>query len=64
MLIILEDSPSLKGYFLEVFDKCYQNGRQDAATETQLPLNTFPEQCPFSSEETLNPEYLPFATKN
>jgi len=59
LLILLEDSPSLKNYLQEVFDNSYQAARQDAATETQLPFNSFPVDCPFSSEEILNCNYLP-----
>ncbi|MGK7875044.1 MAG: DUF29 domain-containing protein [Xenococcaceae cyanobacterium] len=59
LLILLEDSPSLKPYFREVFDKCYQDARSDAATETKLSINTFPAEYPFTPEETLKSEYLP-----
>lgn len=52
-------SPSLKRYFAEVFEECYQNGREQAADETGLPLNSFPQQSPFTSTEVLNPDYLP-----
>jgi hypothetical protein len=55
----LEDSPSLKAYFLEVFDKWYQKARKKAATETGLPINRFPSQSPFTPKETLDPDYLP-----
>ncbi len=55
----LEDSPSLKNYYQEVFSKCYQNARKNASIETGLKLNIFPENSPFSLEETLNPEFLP-----
>lgn len=54
-----EDSPSLKKYFAEVFNECYQDAAQQAADETGLPLITFPHQSPFSPDETLNPDYLP-----
>jgi hypothetical protein len=54
-----EDSPSLKGYFTEIFDKCYQEARKQAADETGLLLEIFPIECPFTIEETLNPDYLP-----
>ena len=56
---ILEDSPSLKNYYREVFYKCYQNARKNASIETNLKLNIFPENSPFSLDETLNPEFLP-----
>lgn len=52
-------SPSLKGYCEEVFSECYQDGREQAADETELPLNTFPPKSPFTLDETLNPNYLP-----
>lgn len=38
----LEDSPSLKNYYQEVFNKCYQNARKEASIETGLKLNIFP----------------------
>lgn len=53
------DSPSLKRHFEEVFDECYQDGREQAADETGLPLNTFPTESPFSPSEALNSDYLP-----
>ena len=55
----LEDSPSLNNYYQEVFNKCYQNARQEASIETGLKLNTFPKLSPFDLEQTLNQEYLP-----
>lgn len=59
IILAFEDSPSLKGYYLEVFDKCYQDARKNAATETRLPLTVFPTQSPFNPQDTLNPDYLP-----
>ena len=55
----LTDSPSLKSYVLESIDRCYKKAKVLAATETSLPLNTFPSDCPFTAEEVLNPDYLP-----
>jgi hypothetical protein len=52
-------SPSLKRYFEEVFDECYQDGREQAADETGLPKDTFPTISPFTPSQTLNPDYLP-----
>lgn len=52
-------SPSLKRYFEEVFGECYQDGREQAADETGLPLDTFPEKSPFTPTEVLNSDYLP-----
>ncbi|MFM7363847.1 MAG: DUF29 domain-containing protein, partial [Cuspidothrix sp.] len=53
------DSPSLKGYYLEVLDNCYQHGRKEAAIETGLPLSIFPQDNPFSSEEILDADFFP-----
>ncbi len=55
----MEDSPSLKNYYQEVFNKCYQNARKEASIETGLKLNIFPELSPFSLPETLDQDYLP-----
>jgi hypothetical protein len=41
LLEVFEDSPSLKVYFEEVFDQCYQNACLLAARETGLDKKTF-----------------------
>lgn len=53
------DSPSLKPYFQEIFEQCYGKGRKRAAIETKLPIDIFPNQSPFTLEETLDFDYLP-----
>ena len=52
-------SPSLKRYFEEVFNECYQDAREQASDETGLPLDTFPVECSFTASESLNSDYLP-----
>ena len=59
LIVQLEDSPSLKRYFQDIFGKCYQDACRDAATETGLPYDTFPTDSPFTPEDTLDPDYLP-----
>jgi hypothetical protein len=54
-----KESPSLKKYFDRVFKECYQDAKKMAAIETGLDLDTFPAECPFTSKETLDEEYLP-----
>ena len=54
-----EESPSLRGYFLKVFDQAYQKARKQAALETELPLNRFPIESPFTTEQILNEDFLP-----
>jgi hypothetical protein len=55
----LEESPSLKPYFDEVFGLCYDDARLLAADETELDVTIFPEQSPFTPEQTVNPDFLP-----
>ncbi|MTJ07425.1 DUF29 domain-containing protein [Anabaena sp. UHCC 0253] len=53
------DSPSLKSYYLEVLDNCYQHARKEASIETGLPLSIFPQESPFSSDEILDADFFP-----
>jgi hypothetical protein len=53
-----KDSPSLKRYFAEIFDDCYQDARLLATKETGLDINLFPVNCPFSQEDVLNSDRL------
>ncbi len=55
----LSDSPSLKNYLLEIFDKCYQDAKQLAEKKTGLGLEAFPTESTCTTEETLDPDYLP-----
>jgi len=50
---LLRDSPSLKPHLEEIFEDCYQDARQMAAIETQLPISQFPPTSPFSIPDTL-----------
>lgn len=53
------DSPSLRPYFASIYADCYATACQRLAVETGLPLETFPEQVPFTPEATLDTEFLP-----
>ena len=55
----LRDSASLVPYLQKVLADCYTNASKQTADETGLPLETFPENCPYTSEHILNSEYLP-----
>lgn len=59
ILKAFRNSPSLKRYFEEVFDESYEEAKKQAADETELSLNIFPINCPFSTEQILNSDYLP-----
>ncbi len=54
----LADSPSLKPYLEQVFDDCYRDAVEQAAAETGLPSETFPESCPYSVMEILDTNFL------
>jgi hypothetical protein len=54
-----EISPSLKRYYLQIFDKCYRNARKQAKIETKLPLEHFPVDFPFTSDQVLDEDFLP-----
>jgi hypothetical protein len=56
---ILIDSPSLKNYPGQVLDSAYPISRKNAASETGLALNVFPESCPFSIAQVLDEEFWP-----
>jgi hypothetical protein len=56
---VLTESPSLRKFFSEVFNECYQDARKQAALETGLNLETFPAECPFTTDECLNSDFLP-----
>jgi hypothetical protein len=55
----LKVSPSLKIYLSEIWLESYQEARLQAADETDLAVEIFPEQCPITIENILNTDYLP-----
>jgi hypothetical protein len=55
----LKASPSLKGYFEQIFDETYQDARILASVETGLPLGVFSLTCPLTSEQVLDRDFLP-----
>lgn len=55
----LENSPSLKPYLHQIFEKCYQDGREIASTRSALPLSTFPEKPIANLEQVLDENWFP-----
>jgi len=53
------DSPSLKPYFDDVLEDCYQTAREFASEQTGLDIKTFPIDIPFTKEQVLDSNYLP-----
>lgn len=56
---VLADSPSLGSFLPDAFALAYAEARGQAADETGLPLASFPETCPFTLEEALDPAFWP-----
>ena len=52
---------SLQEYPAQYLATAYRYAREDAADETDLPLTTFPEACPWSVEQVLSPNFWPEA---
>jgi Domain of unknown function DUF29 len=56
---LLAENPSLKPYLQEALHKVYESGRDLAVGETNLPLKTFPENCPYTLEEIFSEIFYP-----
>lgn len=56
---LLEENPSLKPYLEEALQKIYESGRDLAVGETNLPLKTFPDNCPYTLEEIFRDGFYP-----
>jgi hypothetical protein len=54
-----EESPSLRPHAAEVFVRAYGDAREQASTETGLPIRTFPASSPYTLDQTLDPKFLP-----
>ena len=59
---ILEDSPSLRREVPALLTRRYPAARRLAQNETNLPLATFPPQCPWTVEQILADDFWPEAT--
>ncbi len=49
----LKKSPSLKPYLEQVFAECYLDAVELASAETELPMETFPGECPYTSAHSI-----------
>ncbi|MEH1854144.1 MAG: DUF29 domain-containing protein [Nostoc sp.] len=56
---LLNENPSLKSYLEEALQESYENCRDLASGETNLPLSTFPLQCLYLFEEILSDRFYP-----
>jgi predicted DNA-binding ribbon-helix-helix protein len=55
--LILEDSPSLGNYLPEALAKAFPPARKEAAQESGIDLDSFPETCSYSLEELLGDDF-------
>ena len=58
-LRLLKDNPSLKSYLEDALLEAYENGRDLAMGETDLPEKTFPQKCSYSLTEILDHSFYP-----
>ncbi|MEQ8758087.1 MAG: DUF29 domain-containing protein [Coleofasciculus sp. G1-WW12-02] len=56
---LLEENPSLKPYLEEALQKAYAKGVLLAVGETELPIRTFPAECPYNLAEILEDSFYP-----
>ena len=54
-----QDKPELGGYLHAQVEQRYLSGRLLAAKETGIAFGLFPEACPFSPQQALDPDFLP-----
>ncbi|HLO48053.1 MAG TPA: DUF29 domain-containing protein [Kamptonema sp.] len=56
---LLKENPSLKSYLEEALLEAYENGRDLAMGETDLPESIFPSECAYSLTEILDEQFYP-----
>ena len=59
--VILDDSPSLRRQVPAIITEAYPSARRLTGSETALPLETFPEACPWTAEQVLDETFWPEA---
>jgi Domain of unknown function DUF29 len=59
LLELLKENPSLKPYLEEALQITYTKGIALASGETNLPIKTFPQDCPYTLEEILSDRFYP-----
>ena len=59
---LIAESPSLHDYPAQQLASAYRHARQQAADQSGLPLETFPETCPWPLAQVLDEDFLPEET--
>ncbi|ETX03707.1 MAG: hypothetical protein ETSY1_46400 (plasmid) [Candidatus Entotheonella factor] len=56
---LLSDSPSLRRQVSDLVSTHYPRARRRANSQTGLPLETFPQTCPWTQDQILDDEFWP-----
>ena len=56
---LLKDVPSLKNKITETVNNVYYESVESAHDETNIAIDFFPKNCPYSNEELLNKDFYP-----
>jgi hypothetical protein len=56
---LLSENPSLQSYLSTALSEAYENGRDLAAGETNLPFSSFPTQCLYLWEDVISEGFYP-----
>lgn len=59
ILKLMRDNPSLKPYLLETLPEAYENGKDLAVMETNLPYKRFASVCGYMWEDILSDRFFP-----
>lgn len=59
LIKLLSENPSLQSYLEEALIEAYQNARDLASAETNLPFSTFPDNCLYLYEEVVSDIFYP-----
>lgn len=55
----LQENPGLKSKLPELIEKAYDYAVTGAVRETGLDIKVFPQECPWSYEQFINPDFWP-----
>ena len=59
ILRLLQDNPSLQPYLANALQEAYENAKDLAMGETDLPEQTFPSGCPYQLTQVLDDRFYP-----
>jgi len=57
--VLLEKHPGIQRFLADAIVEAYKYAKRLAAKETKLPIETFPEFCPYSQAQILSDDFYP-----